>query len=498
MLAALQAALRLNPESNVLRSKWVDFYVAHPKYMEKAHRDYRPIYEAAPKNVDNVLCYAKLLRSAEKNAAVHHEEAKEVIRKCYEETGRVEGCLLNDRIILCDQAGRNQEIEKLIEEFRGNPGRKNTWAVDIAEAYYWMACISQANDTEDGKVKNPAFKEELKTWRERSLGLLDKLDIMACDGMGLFMACMIYEFYDEWSALNGLLMRLRGTEFQHLRWWVDFALKCADKLHQYDDLFKALDELEVGTDWPLPVLKNIVQAYLKKDEYRSKAIQVQRMIVRATRGNLEEGMYLAELLHYHGSNKEALALVEQIPTETMNLRSRLLRNRIFMANDKLEEAYRDMGIIAFENKMTATHSLSPVFYYQFSIVCLKLKKNDEALKYAKKTHDLNPDNPTYCNFYGYLLADFNRELDTAEKLIRKALKKEPNNIAYIDSLAWVFYRKRDIRGALKTMARLMELGGLDEDDPDGEISDHLQQIFSALKMQKMTEYFKKAKKTDSE
>ena len=51
---------------------------------------------------------------------------------------------------------------------------------------------------------------------------------------------------------------------------------------------------------------------------------------------------------------------------------------------------------------------------------------------------------------------------------------------------------------MKTMARLMELGGLDEDDPDGEISDHLQQIFSALKMQKMTEYFKKAKKTDSE
>ena len=43
--------------------------------------------------------------------------------------------------------------------------------------------------------------------------------------------------------------------------------------------------------------------------------------------------------------------------------------------------------------------------------------------------------------------------------------------------------------ALREMARLVELGGLMEDDPDGEIRDHLKQIFKAAGMDKTADFF---------
>src|SRR4029453_18888114 len=53
-------------------------------------------------------------------------------------------------------------------------------------------------------------------------------------------------------------------------------------------------------------------------------------------------------------------------------------------------------------------------------------------------HD--PENPTALNFLGYLLADHNLKLDEAAGLIQKALQRDPDNGAYLDSLGWVYYR----------------------------------------------------------
>ncbi|MBS1368554.1 MAG: tetratricopeptide repeat protein [Lentisphaeria bacterium] len=45
------------------------------------------------------------------------------------------------------------------------------------------------------------------------------------------------------------------------------------------------------------------------------------------------------------------------------------------------------------------------------------------------------------NSVGYVAAELNVRLDDAEKLIREALKGEPDNYAYLDSMAWVLYRQ---------------------------------------------------------
>ncbi len=49
--------------------------------------------------------------------------------------------------------------------------------------------------------------------------------------------------------------------------------------------------------------------------------------------------------------------------------------------------------------------------------------------------------PDMCNSAGYLCADFSLELPKAEKLIRMAVKTDPYNSAYRDSLAWVLFKQ---------------------------------------------------------
>jgi tetratricopeptide (TPR) repeat protein len=53
----------------------------------------------------------------------------------------------------------------------------------------------------------------------------------------------------------------------------------------------------------------------------------------------------------------------------------------------------------------------------------------------------SPDNPSIENYLGYMLADRGVKLDEALSLLKKAVAAEPQNYAYLDSLAWAYYKQ---------------------------------------------------------
>ncbi|MGE4563356.1 MAG: hypothetical protein AB7F32_00670 [Victivallaceae bacterium] len=55
------------------------------------------------------------------------------------------------------------------------------------------------------------------------------------------------------------------------------------------------------------------------------------------------------------------------------------------------------------------------------------------------------------NSVGYVAAELGVRLDEAETLIRKALKAEPDSGAYLDSLAWLEYRKGELKQSFDTI-----------------------------------------------
>jgi tetratricopeptide (TPR) repeat protein len=72
------------------------------------------------------------------------------------------------------------------------------------------------------------------------------------------------------------------------------------------------------------------------------------------------------------------------------------------------------------------------------------------------------------NYLGYTWAEMGVRLDEAESLIQEALKIEPNDGFYIDSLGWVYYQKGDYNQAVELLERAVEIT---VDDPT--IIEHL-------------------------
>ena len=61
----------------------------------------------------------------------------------------------------------------------------------------------------------------------------------------------------------------------------------------------------------------------------------------------------------------------------------------------------------------------------------------------------DPYNSVALNAYGYSLSLHNKQLDYAEKLIRRAIDIDPGNAAILDSLAWILYLDGSYKDAYK-------------------------------------------------
>jgi tetratricopeptide (TPR) repeat protein len=103
------------------------------------------------------------------------------------------------------------------------------------------------------------------------------------------------------------------------------------------------------------------------------------------------------------------------------------------------------------------------------------KRFDLAEEQFKKVLDVDPLNASAANYLGYMLADRGVRLDESVKYIQKALRLDPNNGAYLDSLGWAYYKmdRSDLaEPSLEKAARLMS------DDPT--ILEHLGRVYLRL------------------
>jgi len=86
-----------------------------------------------------------------------------------------------------------------------------------------------------------------------------------------------------------------------------------------------------------------------------------------------------------------------------------------------------------------------------------LKQYPQATGQIKQLFNVDPNNIEALNFLGYLYAEQGIHLDEAEKLIRRALDKRPDNGYYIDSLAWVHFKRAEYNKALALQNKAVEI-----------------------------------------
>ena len=90
------------------------------------------------------------------------------------------------------------------------------------------------------------------------------------------------------------------------------------------------------------------------------------------------------------------------------------------------------------------------FYGQIGDILYQMKRRKEAYEAYDKSLQYNPNNTAVLNNYAYYLSISKPvgDLDKAEQMSARCIKLEPNNETYLDTYAWVFFKKQNYSLAL--------------------------------------------------
>jgi tetratricopeptide (TPR) repeat protein len=124
-----------------------------------------------------------------------------------------------------------------------------------------------------------------------------------------------------------------------------------------------------------------------------------------------------------------------------------------------------------------TDMLDSDFYFYYGAAADQAGDSDKAAELLKKSIDLDPQSSAEaCNYLGFMWVDRGIKLDEAAGYIRKALKMDPNNAAYIDSLGWYYFKKGEFAQALDLLKKAAKL----IQPEDAVVDEHLGDAYSAL------------------
>ncbi|HVV02324.1 MAG TPA: tetratricopeptide repeat protein [Verrucomicrobiae bacterium] len=120
--------------------------------------------------------------------------------------------------------------------------------------------------------------------------------------------------------------------------------------------------------------------------------------------------------------------------------------------------------------------LNEFFYFQFGAACERVGNYEDAEKDFHKCLQMDPNFSEALNYLGFMWADHGTKLDDAKSLIEKAVKLEPKNSAYLDSLGWVLFKQKNFSEALAWARKAVE----SSPEPDPTVLDHLGDIYAGL------------------
>lgn len=199
---------------------------------------------------------------------------------------------------------------------------------------------------------------------------------------------------------------------------------------------------------------------------------------------------LKEMYFSYKENKD-----EELFEKTKNLLIRYLaKENIYNAIDFLEKNSDDekmlLSLYKSTNQQNKAYDLLTKFYNQtknldylaqMAIIEFEMSENKEEIldtviaKFEKVLSKI--DNTVYENYLAYILIDFDKDIKKGILLVKKALIKQPENLAYLDTLAWGEYKIKDCKNAYINMKKVVDGAGLE----DSEIKLHWEKIKECTK-----------------
>jgi Flp pilus assembly protein TadD, contains TPR repeats len=129
----------------------------------------------------------------------------------------------------------------------------------------------------------------------------------------------------------------------------------------------------------------------------------------------------------------------------------------FVLNAKNEY---DHAIVSLK-KAIALDSTDALAWFELGSSLERTKNRDRAELAFKRVLALRQADPQAANYLGYMWAEAGIKLDSAQTLIKMALQQDSLNGAYLDSYAWVFYKKGETDSAFVYIVKAIK--GISDD-----------------------------------
>ncbi len=192
------------------------------------------------------------------------------------------------------------------------------------------------------------------------------------------------------------------------------------------------------------------------------------------------GLCYARLNRY----EEALLYLEQVVTasgsgsesETDDTYDRICQCRLTLAMIYAKTDRPRLARYELDSLMESGYQTVPTLNVLAFTTWAEGKQN-EALELYKRALEIDENNPTALNGLGYCLACMNQDLTKALFYCKKALDSNPDSAAYLDSMAWVYFKMGLQKEALTFIRRAREK--VTESSALHDIEEHLAVITQA-------------------
>lgn len=269
-------------------------------------------------------------------------------------------------------------------------------------------------------------------------------------------------------------------------------------LVQSGDTAAAIMQLEeVVKDNPLafPAYDQLAELHIKANE-ASKALASLKQAVLLAPPDPKRYSNLIQLSLHCGEPVSAITFAEEAQKAFPKMIEFTFLKAVALSDaQRHEEALKAFERILVEAGNSRPDILDGNFYFTYGVSAEQAGRYAKAAEALKKSMELDPSNAARaCNYLGYMWADRHENLDEAELLIHRAVKEEPENGAYLDSLGWVYFQKGLYTQALKALLRAAELLKMD----DAVVFDHIGDTFEKLgRTAEAVTYWQKALQLDS-
>ena len=115
-------------------------------------------------------------------------------------------------------------------------------------------------------------------------------------------------------------------------------------------------------------------------------------------------------------------------------------------------------------------------------------QTDQAIKWMKAVLKIDTNHVEALNHLAFVYAEINENLESAEKMVVKALSLSPNDSYILDTAGWVFFKRGKTEKALEYLKRAYQ-----SKPAEGLIAEHLAEVYYHLNMiDKSISLYKKA------